>query len=80
MITPIVALIVSIFLVYLFIVRVINLWLDVMTFWNRVAYRQRNGDKFDIEYSFTFGTFTIVAGICGFAGLLWSVIKLAMIA
>jgi hypothetical protein len=80
MLIPIIVLVVSLFIIYMFILNLMQLWLNMTCFWGRVMYRKLDKQEFDIEYSFKIST-TLVAGtVCAIAGLLWSVIKLAMMA
>lgn len=74
---PIIVLIVSLIIQYMFIINLIQVWLEMSCFWGRVAFRQRTGDKFDIEYSFKIKTILIAGFVCSIPGLLWSIIKLA---
>lgn len=77
LVAPIIVLLASGFVIYLFILKAVILWLDVTTFWNRVAFRQRRGDNFSIEYSFTMGKWYVVGFVAAVPAMLWSVIKLA---
>lgn len=74
-----IALIISLIFIYLFIGNVIYVWLETNTFWNRVAFRQRNGEKFDIEYSFHISNIVMIGFVFAIPTMLWCVIKLATI-
>lgn len=69
----ILVLLLGIFLVTTGVLHLATVWLQVVVFWGRVAYR--NPDK--IEYSFKFNIYYIAGGVFGAACVLWSVIKLA---
>lgn len=75
MLIPIIVLLVSVFFISIFIGNVLNVFIELPCFWGRVAFRSPQ----KIEYKFTIPYWNILLGIFGFAGLLWSVIKLAMI-
>lgn len=77
MINPIIVLILCLIIQYMFICEVIQKWLEMSCFWGRVAFRQRKGDEFDIEYKFTIKTVLIAGVVCSVPGMLWSIIKLA---
>ena len=69
-------LLVSMWLVYVGIRGMINLFLAVVCFWGKVIWK----DVGRIEYSFKPGGAALVAFVVGLAGLLWAVIRLAMLA
>jgi hypothetical protein len=74
---PIIVLIVSLIIQYMFICDIFHKWIDMSCFWGRVAFRQRNGETFNIEYKFTIKTILIAGFVCSIPGMLWSIIKLA---
>lgn len=75
LIAAILVLLASIYLIFIFFMHVVGVWLSVVTFWGRVAWR--NPEK--ISYEFKFDRLVVIAGIIGAAGILWSVIKLAVL-
>lgn len=77
MITPIIILITSVFIISVFILRVLTVWIRMQCFWGRVLFRKIDGQKFDIEYEFSVNGYLTICAVFSFAGMLWSVIKLA---
>jgi hypothetical protein len=67
-------LLVSLFLLYRGIQGMVSMWLDVVCFWGRVAYREPS----TIEYKFISAGPKLVWALLGFAGTLGSVIFLAI--
>jgi hypothetical protein len=55
------------------IMHICSVWLDVVTFWGRVNWKNPES----IKYTFQFHPIVIIGGVIGFTGTLWSAIKLA---
>jgi hypothetical protein len=72
--TAIVILFWSLVLLYFGTAHILALLVDVICFWGKVNWKKPD----TISYSFTSGGWKVAAFVLGFAGMLWSVIVLAI--